>query len=43
MISHKEFIEVVKAEILEKESLPYQTKECFALKQEEVKNDSPTR
>ena len=37
MISYKEFIEVVKAEILEKESLTYQTKECFAEKQEGVK------
>ena len=38
MISHKEFIEVVKAEILERESLPYQTKDCFAPKQRGVKN-----
>lgn len=35
-MNNKEFIEVVKAEILEKESLPYQTKECFALKQRDV-------
>jgi len=38
-MNNKEFIEVVKAEILEKESLPYQTKECFALKQQGVKHE----
>jgi len=39
MSSYKKFIEKVKAIVLEKESLPYQTKECFAEKQQGVKHE----